>query len=108
MKDDSGFSLSSLRKRLHPAFRAINARKAIVFGSFARGTQDKRSDLDMIVVMDTRKRFLRRYKELDALYDQLKGIAADILVYTPSELDSISDRPFIKKALQEGKLIYER
>lgn len=34
------------------------ASKAVVFGSYARGDADERSDLDMLIVSDTDKRFL--------------------------------------------------
>ena len=103
---DDTISLGTLKRRLVPALKKIHARKAMVFGSFARGTQDMRSDLDMIVVMDTDKRFFRRYDDLDELYARLKGIAVDILVYTPDELERMSSRPFVRRALREGKLIY--
>lgn len=35
------------------------AGKAVVFGSYARGEADERSDLDMLIVVDTNKRFCK-------------------------------------------------
>jgi predicted nucleotidyltransferase len=101
-------SLKKIEQLLFPFFESHDIRKAIVFGSYARKTNTKRSDLDIILVMDTEKRFFERYDSILDIYGSLKGISADILIYTPEELERISHRPFIAKALQEGKVIFER
>ncbi len=31
----------------------------------------------------------------------------DILVYTPQEFEEMKERPFVKMALREGKMLYE-
>ena len=62
----------------------------------------------MILIMDTNERFFKRYDTLEDIYDYLKGLPVDILVYTPKELRQIAHRPFIKKALKEGIVIYEQ
>ncbi len=82
--------------------------KAIVFGSHARGTQDRRSDIDLILVMETSERFFERYDRIASIRHALPSVELDILIYTPEELQRNFDRPFIRKALAEGKLIYER
>jgi hypothetical protein len=58
--------------------------------------------------MDTEKRFFERYDSILDIYGSLKGITADIFIYTPEELERIFHRPFMIKALREGKVIYER
>lgn len=100
--------LESLRQLLTPVFRQTGVEKAILFGSYARNTQDGRSDLDLILIKNTTKRFIRRFEEVEALFDILPGTAVDVLIYTPRELERISHRPFIRKALCEGIVIYER
>lgn len=85
-----------------------NVEKAIVFGSRARGSHTRRSDLDIILVMQTDRRFFDRYEEIAELYVCFKDMDVDILVYTPEELERIAHRPFIKRALTEGKVVYER
>lgn len=62
----------------------------------------------MILIMDTTARFFKRYDCLEEIYDHLKGMQVDILVYTPIEFKQMRDRPFIKQALKEGKVIYEQ
>ena len=104
-------TLDTIRDALTPALEASDARRAIVFGSYARGEATKYSDLDLIIVADTDKRFPQRHKDYSPVFRSLypwgKGI--DLLIYTPEELDSMQrqNRPFICKALAEGIVIYE-
>ncbi|TFH50218.1 MAG: nucleotidyltransferase domain-containing protein [Methanothrix sp.] len=80
-----------------------SVRKVLLFGSLARGDARDHSDIDMIVVKDTQMRFLDR---LDEFYDDARE-AMDILVYTPQEFEEMKERPFVKRALREGKMLYE-
>ncbi|MEW6409599.1 MAG: nucleotidyltransferase domain-containing protein [Nitrospirota bacterium] len=88
------------------------ARFALIFGSFARGDYSKRSDLDVIFVEETRKRFIDRIgRYLDTLRDKesLKPFDIDVLVYTPEEFEKMKKdgNRFILWALREGKVLYE-
>ena len=97
-----------LQERLIPLFRRYNIQKAILFGSFARGEPSRRSDLDLILIQETDRRFLDRYEGLLLeLGKQIPDRDLDLLIYTPEELKRLSDRPFIAGALREGKVIYE-
>jgi len=101
-------TLSELASDLRPVFDRYQVRKAIVFGSLARGDQSRRSDLDLLVVQDTEKRFLDRYDGiLSEIGDVVRGRDVDLLIYTPDELVRMSGRPFIRKVLKEGIVIYE-
>ncbi len=80
-----------------------SVRLVLLFGSLARGDARDHSDIDLIVVKETEKRFLDR---LDEFYDDARE-AMDILVYTPQEFEEMKQRPFVKRALQEGKILYE-
>ncbi len=53
--------LEILKKKFQPIFERYKIQKAIVFGSFARAETSARSDLDLILVQDTDKRFFERY-----------------------------------------------
>lgn len=83
--------------------------KAIVFGSFAVGDISKRSDLDLILIMETDKRFLDRY---DGIYpeitDAIKHRAVDLLIYTPGEFQKMQDEPFMRRAVNQGVVFYGR
>jgi predicted nucleotidyltransferase len=79
-----------------------------VFGSVARGEISRKSDLDLIIIKHTEQRFLDRYDELlSEIVQAVPGMDVDLLIYTPQELGRMSDRPLIKTALTEGKVIYE-
>jgi predicted nucleotidyltransferase len=100
--------LQQLSALLHPIFRKHGVLKAIVFGSVARGESSRQSDLDLIVIKETQARFLDRYDEI--LHDITKAVQrfdVDLLIYTPDELASMANRPWIANALKEGKVLYE-
>lgn len=79
--------------------------KIILFGSQARGEADADSDVDLIIIKKTRKRFIQRLLEVPLL-----PVAADIFVYTPEEFERMlqQENPFLQSALQHAKVIYEK
>ena len=99
--------LNKIQELLSPVFQENKVKKVIVFGSCSRKSETKKSDLDLMIVVDTEKRFFDRYEAFEEIYALIKGRAIDMLIYTPSELESILHRPFIKRILTEGKIIYE-
>lgn len=87
---------------------AYEPEKIILFGSMARGDADEYSDIDLIVIKDTKQRFVRRLVEITAFLPL--DTAVDVLVYTPKKLDAMlaEGNPFIEHALEEGKVLYEK
>lgn len=77
--------------------------KIIVFGSQARADADEYSDLDLIIIKKTDKRFLERLLEVPLL-----PIPADVFVYTPEEFEQMkeNENPFIMSALESAKVVY--
>lgn len=85
------------------------ALEARVFGSWARGTQSRRSDLDVLIVEQTEEPFLRRMdRYLLPLYRAAGGPPIEVLVYDPSELSAMRERPFIRRILEESVVVYRR
>ncbi len=83
--------------------------KAVLFGSFARGTQSRHSDIDLMLIQKTDRRFLDRYNELyPEIMRLFRGRGVDLLIYTPEEIAAISHRKFIQTILQKGVTIYEQ
>jgi len=100
--------LDELSNRLRPIFVTHGVLRAVVFGSWARGEASRRSDLDLIVVLETDKRFLDRYDPLlRQIVQAVPGRDVDLLIYTPQYLVQLADRRLIMRALREGKTIYE-
>jgi len=100
-------NIEEISRRLKPIFNKNNVEKAIVFGSGARGTQTRKSDLDILIVLKTDKRFFDRYEDFEEIRNLLVGSSVDMLIYSPEELESISHRKFIKTILAEGEVVYE-
>ena len=84
-----------------------NVKKVVLFGSGARNSETRKSDLDLMIIMETEKRFFNRFDPFDDIFTTIKDRAVDLLIYTPQELENISHRHFIKQILSEGKTIYE-
>jgi hypothetical protein len=97
-----------------PAKRVINRiirryrpKKIIVFGSFARGDVHQGSDLDLIIIKNTKEKFLRR---MDKVLDLCDGkIAVEPLIYTEAEFKKMLEEgnDFLETVVLEGKVVYE-
>ncbi len=88
---------------------AYEPEKIILFGSAARGDTDEYSDIDLIVIKKSDKRFVERLVEVMGYLPQdLRG--ADVLVYTPQEFQAMQEEgsPFIEQALKDCIVLYEK
>jgi predicted nucleotidyltransferase len=80
--------------------------KIVLFGSLATGNIHEYSDIDLIVIKNSQKGFYERLKEVGLLVMSRRG--ADILVYTPEELELAKDSLFFQEEiLKKGKVLYE-
>ncbi len=96
--------VDELRRRLAP--HVGRARKVIAFGSVARGDPDEWSDLDLIIVADTARPFLERFKDFAGLYDVWPRL--DLLIYTPAEFERMiaEENPLVLDAIREGVVLH--
>ncbi|MGQ9629684.1 MAG: nucleotidyltransferase domain-containing protein [bacterium] len=94
-------------REMIPRIVHLGAKKIILIGSLAKGEIHRASDIDLIVVKETDKRYLDR---LDEFYSSVKPrIAMDIFVYTPEEFERMSkENQFLRSALKHGKVLYEK
>ena len=83
------------------------AEKIILFGSLATGEVGEWSDLDLVVVKQTKKKFFRRLDEVLTLTRPRVG--TDLLVYTPEEFERMcaSRRFFKEEIMAKGRVLYE-
>lgn len=101
-------TLDDIIAAARPVFQKYSNRKVILFGSFAKGRQTRKSDIDLILIQDTDKRYFDRFEGiLVDLYQSLRGRDIEVFIYTPKEFESISQRKFIQTAVAEGRVIYE-
>jgi predicted nucleotidyltransferase len=95
-------------RRLAEEFRPD---RIILFGSYARGTADDRSDVDFMVITDAVKR-ISRHKMMAEMDRSLQGLrmAKDIVVLTPDEFEEDKGIPgtIARYVSKEGRLLYER
>ncbi|MGM0682493.1 MAG: nucleotidyltransferase domain-containing protein [Thermodesulfobacteriota bacterium] len=97
----------TLKKEIIETFLPYNPEKIVLFGSYAWENHDEESDIDIIIVYQTPKRFVDRLKELYLSWDIPKAV--DILAYTPEEFDRLMEESsFVSQAVKQGELIYER
>jgi len=77
-----------------------------IFGSVARGEAGIFSDLDILIIMETNKPFLKRLEEIYSILEI--SVDVDIICYTPEEFEQLKKKGFFKKILQEEKVIYDK
>ena len=100
--------IDALKEKLQPLFKEHKIEKAILFGSLARNHSSRHSDIHLIPIKNTKLRYLDQYEGVLSSFSQaLPEWDVDLLIYTPQELQKISDRHFVRQALREGKVLYE-
>lgn len=96
-----------IQEKVRSYLKDKDVQKAVLFGSRARGTQTKRSDVDLLLVVETDRRWFKRFDDFEALYDLFPGYHLELFIYTPDEIQSIAHRPFMESIMNEGIVIYE-
>jgi predicted nucleotidyltransferase len=92
-------------ERIVRILRHLGVQRIILFGSAARENITAWSDLDLMVVLDSDLPFVKR---LGLLYERIQPrVGLDLLAYTPQEFENLRERPFIRQALREGRVLYE-
>jgi predicted nucleotidyltransferase len=85
--------------------------KIILFGSSAEGRAGKDSDIDMLIIKDTKESYRERWMNVCRLVRDFKRrIPFEPIVLTPEELDkrlNMKDT-FMKSILEKGKVLYGR
>lgn len=88
---------------------AANAEQVILFGSHARGEAKQDSDVDLLIISESK---LPRFKRSRELYKLIRPypFGMDLIVYTPQEIEKGTKSPhsFVSTVLREGKTLYVR
>lgn len=87
--------------------RHYKPQRILLFGSLATGNVHEYSDIDLIVIKKTNKRFLERLAEVLMLLDPHEAL--DVLVYTPEEFETLCrERPFFQEEIvKKAQVIYD-
>lgn len=97
-----------IKKITEQIVKKYKPEKIILFGSFAWGKPTKDSDVDLLIVKKTRKKWIERQIEVGEIIDG--EIAADTLIQTPREFKrrlALGDF-FYRNILEKGKILYEK
>ncbi len=86
-----------------------NPDQIILFGSYAMGTQNNDSDLDLIIIQDTDLPIQKRGLDIRLSLIGSK-IPIDLLVFTKSEFEEEKKNSFsfLYTAIKNSKVLYER
>jgi predicted nucleotidyltransferase len=81
--------------------------RILLFGSLAQGQAGHSSDIDLIIIKRTDKRFLDRVAEVLRLVKPREAL--DVFVYTPEEFEQLCrERLFFKEEiLRKAKVLYD-
>lgn len=82
--------------------------RILLFGSLAAGEVREWSDIDLVIIKETERRFLDRTREVLELLRPQVGI--DVLVYTPDEFaQMVQQRAFVRdEIVGKGRVLYDR
>jgi predicted nucleotidyltransferase len=109
--------IDAILNDLVASLKESNPYKIILFGSYAAGTENKDSDIDLMVILDnddvSRTRQERMAKKLFVrkLVRKINyQFALDILVYSKAELKIIKENGnyFIDEVEKTGRVLYEK
>jgi predicted nucleotidyltransferase len=78
--------IDKMKERLVEQLKPINALKIILFGSYAYGTPDKDSDIDICIIKNNIGSRIEEKRKIRKLLNNLY-IAKDIIVSTQREFD---------------------
>jgi predicted nucleotidyltransferase len=98
----------SLQRAISAIIETVHPNKIILFGSYARNSADKDSDLDLLVIEDQP---VNRGEEMVKIRNAIGdiGVGIDILVYSEKDVQESGHLrgSALYWALKEGKVLYE-
>ena len=100
--------VETIRSGISPILKSHHAKKAILFGSYARSTEDNRSDIDLIIVDDEELPCLERLEKYFKDLTDVLAMSVDLFVYRSREFEEMKEGPFVGRAIAEGVTLYER
>lgn len=100
--------LNEIVKKLQREYKPL---KIILYGSYAYGTPNIDSDIDLLILKNTSERSVDRFvKVKKIIYNPKRKIPVSPLIYSPDEVKErlrIGD-DFIREILNKGVTLYEK
>jgi len=97
MIDDFNSQLQTIAKNIRKKF---NPQKIILFGSYAYGKPKENSDIDLLIIMNTKMKPYKQASIIRLFLDEILRVnySIDIIVRTPEE---------VKKRLKQGDFFFK-
>ena len=97
------YSVNEIKEKLLPIFNQVPVEKAILFGSYAKGTQRLLSDIDIVIDSKGKIKGIDFFGVLEDITEAL-SISVDLI-----EASQIIDGSRVQREIMEtGIVIYER
>ncbi len=100
--------ISEIKDKANQIAQAYDPQRIVLFGSYAEGAPTHDSDVDLLVIMDTKKPAWNMAVEISLMLNHT--FPMDIIVKTPQYIARrlrLGDF-FIKDIMEKGKVLYER
>ena len=104
-------SQTNIQQLVQEIVKGYQPEKIYLFGSYANGTPNAESDIDLFIIKNTSKtRKDRTIELLNSLKYYPANSGVDFIIYTPEELQTVQNDVvnIAKEAVKTGKLLYER
>lgn len=100
-------TLKHIKEIAHQIVEHSHPQKIILFGSYAYGTATVDSDVDLLVMIDTKEKPLHVAAQIAAAIDH--PFPLDIIVFTPSDWNASLKRKgiFATEVMAKGIVLYE-
>ncbi len=102
-----GISMRAIRKYARQVAARFDPEKIILFGSYAYGTPNAESDVDIVVIMPARNQIDQAVK---IRWEVPAPFPMDLIVRTPKKLleSIVNQESFTRQILTRGKVLYEK
>ena len=99
--------LKKYRQIIHSIAQKYQPQQIIVYGSASQNKTRSNSDLDLIVIKNTKKQFYDRIQSVNKTFKP--SIPTDIVVYTPKEFKNLSTWNYFiqQEVLKKGQVVYD-
>ena len=96
---------------------SLDPYRIVLFGSYALGTEDSESDIDLLVILDSEavaqtyeERMEKRLMVRDSIQEINRRVPIDLVVYTRGEYEFLQEHgtSFLKEIQSSGRTLYEK
>ena len=98
-----------LKRLVDMLIRNYSPEKIILFGSLANDKVHEWSDIDLVIIKETKERFIERLHKVHLM--TAPNVGVNFIVYTPSEVREMIEQNhyfLMDEILKKGKVLYEK